>query len=192
MEGKSRGRSARLRFQIASRREFERLKASDPKTLTDLERAARFLYLQRLAFGGKVAGRNFGIDRTQPARFNIVKLASTLEAIHERLSGVVIEQLPWRNFIDRYDHPGMLFYLDPPYWGSEDDYGKGAFDRSEFTEMAERLESLKGRFLMSINDTPDIRTIFGRYTMDAVPVTYSISRGAPSRCGEFLISSPER
>ncbi|WP_205320033.1 hypothetical protein [Notoacmeibacter marinus] len=117
MEGKSRGRSARLRFQIASRREFERLKASDPKTLTDLERAARFLYLQRLAFGGKVAGRNFGIDRTQPARFNIVKLASTLEAIHERLSGVVIEQLPWRNFIDRYGRPGMLFYLDPPYWG---------------------------------------------------------------------------
>ena len=42
-----------LRFQVSGRREFERLKASDPSTLTDLERAARFLYLQRLAFGGK-------------------------------------------------------------------------------------------------------------------------------------------
>lgn len=40
-----------LRFQLGSRREFERLQASDPATLTDLERAARFLYLQRLAFG---------------------------------------------------------------------------------------------------------------------------------------------
>ncbi len=42
-----------LRFQVTSRREFERLKASDPATLTDLERAARFLYLQKLGFGGQ-------------------------------------------------------------------------------------------------------------------------------------------
>ncbi|MBO9453275.1 DNA adenine methylase [Tropicibacter sp. R16_0] len=41
-----------MRFQIASRREFERLRAVDPSTLTDLQRAARFLYLQRQAFGG--------------------------------------------------------------------------------------------------------------------------------------------
>jgi DNA adenine methylase len=51
-----------LRFQLSGRREFERLKATDPATLTDLERAGRFLYLQRLAFGGKVNGRNFGVS----------------------------------------------------------------------------------------------------------------------------------
>jgi DNA adenine methylase len=51
-----------LKFQITSRREFERLAACNPDTPTDLERAGRFLYLQRLSFGGKVAGRNFGIE----------------------------------------------------------------------------------------------------------------------------------
>src|SRR5205085_7605719 len=50
-----------LRFQLTTRAGFERLMKVDPSTLTDLERAARFLYLQRLAFGGKVAGRNFGM-----------------------------------------------------------------------------------------------------------------------------------
>jgi DNA adenine methylase len=45
-----------MRFQIASRREFERLRETPPHTLTDLERAARFLCLQRLAFGGQVKG----------------------------------------------------------------------------------------------------------------------------------------
>jgi site-specific DNA-adenine methylase len=40
-----------------------------------------------------------------------------LADIHERLAGVVIEQLPFDQFIARYDRPGMLFYLDPPYWG---------------------------------------------------------------------------
>jgi hypothetical protein len=44
------------------RAEFERLCALPPDRLTDLQRAARFLYLQRLAFGGKVSGRNFGVD----------------------------------------------------------------------------------------------------------------------------------
>jgi len=60
-----------LRFQITSRREFERLKASDPATLTDLERAGRFLYLQRTAFGGKVRGQNFGVDLSGAAPASI-------------------------------------------------------------------------------------------------------------------------
>lgn len=36
-----------LKFQITSRREFERLKRCDSATLTDLERVARFIYLQK-------------------------------------------------------------------------------------------------------------------------------------------------
>ncbi len=50
-----------LRYQLTSRKEFERLVKTDPTTLTDLERAARFLYLQRTAYGGKVTGQNFGV-----------------------------------------------------------------------------------------------------------------------------------
>jgi DNA adenine methylase len=107
-----------LKFQITSRAEFERLAASNADTLTDLERAGRFLYPQRLAFGGKVAGRNFGVEPTGSARFDVTKLGPILEDIHSRLASVVIECLPWRKFIDRYDAPGTLFYLDPPYWSS--------------------------------------------------------------------------
>jgi DNA adenine methylase len=106
-----------LKFQITSRAEFERLVASNADTLTDLERAGRFLYLQRLAFGGKVAGRNFGIDTHGPSRFDVTKLGPILEDIHSRLAGVVIECLPWREFIDRYDSPGTRFDLDPPLLG---------------------------------------------------------------------------
>jgi hypothetical protein len=112
-----------LRWQITSRAGFDRLRRQDPSTLTDLERAARFLYLQRLAFGGKVAARNFGVSTSGGARFDVAKVGPLLEAAHERLTGVVIEHLPWSDFITRYDRPGTLFYLDPPYYGSEGDYG---------------------------------------------------------------------
>ena len=50
---------------------------TDPVTPTDLEPAARFLYLQRAAFGGKVDGRSFGVDR--PARFDITTLVPLLK-----------------------------------------------------------------------------------------------------------------
>ncbi|WP_349254103.1 hypothetical protein [Rhizobium sp. CC1099] len=64
-----------LKFQITSRREFERLKSCDSATLTDLERADRFVYLRKPAFGGKVEGQNFGVDTTGRARFNLTRLA---------------------------------------------------------------------------------------------------------------------
>jgi len=177
-----------LKFQITSRREFERLKACDPSTLTDLERAARFIYLQKLAFGGKVADRNFGVVTDGGgSRFNLTRLAPVLESIHERLSGVVIENLPWPAFIDRYDRPGTLFYLDPPYWASEGDYGKDLFGRDEFAAMAERLANLKGRFIMSINDVTEIRKLFAAFSMEEVSLNYTVAGGKGKPANELII-----
>jgi hypothetical protein len=55
-----------LRFRVASRAEFERLLAQPPERLTDLQRAVRFLYVQRLAFGGRVSGRTSVSMRPRP------------------------------------------------------------------------------------------------------------------------------
>jgi DNA adenine methylase len=178
-----------LRFRVASRAEFERLKRQTPDTLTDLERAVRFLYLQRLAFGGKVDGRTFGVHKTQGARFNVSKLEPMLAEIHERLCGVVIEQLDFGAFIQRYDRPGMLFYLDPPYWGCETDYGQDVFGRADFTRLAELLASIKGRFLLSINDTPGVREVFGRFHMIEVETTYTLGAKSSTRAAELIISN---
>jgi len=177
-----------LKYQITSRREFERLKACDPATLTDLERAARFIYLQKLAFGGKVAGQNFGVDTTGSARFNLTRLAPLLEDVHERLAGVVIENLDWLDFIDRYDRPGTLFYLDPPYFGSEGDYGKALFGRDQFALMAERLGRLKGRFILSINDRPEIREVFAAFQFHEADLTYSVGGGNGTPAKELIIT----
>lgn len=163
-----------LKFQIASRREFDRLSKADPDTLTDLERAARFIYLQKQGFGGKVAGRTFGVDYDRGSRFNLTKLAPMLEDVHERLTGVLVENLDWHDFIDKYDRPGFLFYIDPPYFGNEDDYGKGLFDQDQFAKMALRLGKLKGRFILSINDRPQIRECFRRFDIEEVDVTYTV------------------
>lgn len=180
-----------LRWQLASRAEFERLSEQDPDTLTDLERAARFLYLQRLAFGGKVSGRGFGIATDQPARFDVRKLGPLLEAVHERLAGVWIECLPWQAFVERWDRPHTLFYLDPPYWGSEHYYGRGAFERSDFAVLAEALKGLRGRFILSLNDVAEVRDLFSWATIEPIELTYFLSgRGGQAGVRELIISSP--
>ena len=181
-----------LRFQLTTRAEFERLVAVDPDTLTDLERAGRFMYLQRTAFGGKISGRNFGVDRSRPGRFNLTTLEPMLEDLHSRLAGVVIECLDWSAFIPRYDSPDTLFYLDPPYWGCEDDYGKAMFARADFARLAELLHAVKGRFILSLNDLPEVRQTFAGFDLTEVRTTYTISGKRDDSAGgraELLISN---
>lgn len=180
-----------LRFRVASRAEFERLRALPPERLTDLNRAARFLYLQRLAFGGNVEGRTYGVDRTQGARFNVTKLEPMLADLHERLAGVTIERLDFGEFIRRYDRPGMLFYLDPPYWGCETDYGQDVFGRGDFERLAAQLAGIRGTFLMSINDTPGVRETFAAFHLREVTTTYTISKGASTKAAELIVSNVE-
>ena len=105
-------------------------------------------------------------------------------------AGVVIECLDWADFIDRYDRPGTLFYLDPPYHGSKGDYGRALFGREQFAVMAGRLAGLKGRFILSINDVPATRAIFGRFACEEVELSYQVGggRGTPAR--ELIVSGP--
>jgi DNA adenine methylase len=180
-----------LRWQVASRAEYDRLMGLDPDHLTDLQRAARFLFVQRLSFGGKVTGRTFGIDTAGPARFDVGKLAPLLAAAHERLAGVTIECLPWEAFLDRWDRTGALFYLDPPYWGSEHYYGRGLFPRSDFARLADRLRRLKGRFIMSVGDRPELRAMLAGFSIDSARVTYTTGGGASAKAGgELIVAGP--
>jgi DNA adenine methylase len=177
-----------LTWQIASRAEFDRLASVDPGTLTDLERAARFLYLQRLTFGGKVTARSFGVATGHRARFETGRLTPLLEAAHERLSGVYVERLPWREFLARWDRPETLFYCDPPYWGVERYYGKGCFPPEDFEELARTLRGLKGRFVLTLNDVPEVRRLFSFARIEEATLNYWVGGGAPKRARELIIS----
>src|SRR3989338_7302047 len=107
-----------LTWRPAVRSEVDRMKGARPQDMTDVERAARFLYLQRLAFGGRVKGRSFGVDTVNGHNFDIRRIEPRLRRLHDRLAGVIIENLDWEDCLRVYDRDGTLFYLDPPYWGS--------------------------------------------------------------------------
>ncbi|WP_283177621.1 DNA adenine methylase [Gemmobacter sp. 24YEA27] len=112
-----------------------------------------------------------------------------LEDLHSRLSGVVIECLDWSAFIPRYDGPDTLFYVDPPYWGCEDDYGKRMFERADFQRLADQLAGIRGRFILSLNDVPEVRAVFAAFDIDEVKTTYTIKRCDSEGAAELLISN---
>ncbi len=180
-----------LSWMLSSRDEFERQRRIDPATLTDIERAARFLCLQRMSFGGKVTGRTFGVDHRSPGRLNLGKLRGDLRALRDRLARVTIERLPYADVIRRYDSADTLFYLDPPYWNCEADYGEGVFARADFERLADQLAGITGQFVLSINATPGAREVFTRFRVDDVETTYTVgtASGGGKRVGELIVRS---
>ena len=182
-----------FRWAVAARREFARLLQVPPGTLTDIQRAARFAYLQSLSFGGLPAHEatpgQLNMDAHGRSRMRGPRMLRLIEAAHARLQGVHVECLDWDAFMRRYDRPFTLFYLDPPYWGHENDYGKGIFERADYARMAGILGGIEGRFLLSLNDRPEVRELFGAFRIEPVRTTYTLDARHARRAGELLVSN---
>ena len=176
-----------FRWQLVSREEWQRLNSVPPESLTDIQRAAQFYYLQRLSFGGKVKGRTYGTATTHNPRLNLLRLEEDLSAAHLRLAQVWVENLGFADCIKRYDREHTFFYLDPPYYGVEDYYGDGMFARTDFQRLADVLSGISGKFLLSINDKPEIREIFHGFEVEVAEVMYSCGKSSRPKFGELLI-----
>lgn len=176
-----------FKWALSSRQVFKWLQETRPETLTDIQRAARFYYLQQSAFGGRVDGQSYGTATTQPPGLNLLRIEESLSAAHLRLSNTYIEHLTWQDCFRRYDRPHTLFYCDPPYWQTE---GYGVpFGFEQYEQMAEVLGQIKGKAIVSLNDHPDIRRVFGRYHIESTDITYTVGGGKGSEAREVLIFS---
>lgn len=175
-----------FKWSLVSRQMFEWLKITPVDTLTDIQRAARFFYLQKMAFGGKVTGQNFGIATSTPPRLNLLRIEEELSAACLRLSRTYIEHLPWDECVKRYDRDHTLFYLDPPYWGTE---GYGVeFGLPQYDRMAALAKSIKGKMLISVNDIPEMRAAFCDLTIERAEINYTVGGAGKSKTtGELII-----
>ncbi|SPD73845.1 D12 class N6 adenine-specific DNA methyltransferase (fragment) [uncultured Desulfobacterium sp.] len=99
-----------FKWLLSSREWFEDWKRQQQASgLTDIQRAARYYYLQRHSFAGRVKARTFGTGPLRRPRVNLLRLEEELSEVHIRLSRVTIENLPWHEFIVRYDRPQTFF-----------------------------------------------------------------------------------
>lgn len=177
-----------FKWAISSRQIFKWQQMTPAETLTDIQRAARFYYLQQHAFGGKVDGQTFG-TATTGSPINLCRIEENLSAAHLRLAGTYVENLSWRECVKRYDRAHTFFYMDPPYWQTEG-YGVD-FDFQNYLDMAELMRTTKGKVMVSINDHPDIRRAFNGMHFLELDIKYSVANnhGAAATSGELVITN---
>lgn len=154
---------------------FERLKSQSIVELTDIQRAARYYFLNRMAFGGGMKNPSFGYGRTTAAGLSVARFKKDIDMMAMRLDRVFIENLSWDNCIERYDSSNTLVYCDPPYFGTSG-YGM-TFDISQYTKMAEIARAMKGKVMISVNDIPEMREIFSDFYIEQLAIKYSRARG---------------
>jgi DNA adenine methylase len=176
------------KWALVSRQMFEWLKATPTDTLTDIQRAARFFYLQKMSFGGKVSSRSFGTATTSPPRLNLIRVEEDLSQAHIRLARCYIENLDWQACIAKYDRPSTLFFLDPPYWKTEG-YGN-PFTIDQYIRMAELMRAMRGKAVLTINDHPEMREVFDGFEVKTVDINYTVGGGGKSnQSREMIIKS---
>ena len=146
-----------LEFMLNSRLDFEYMKYTlhSQAVLPDIRRAAYYYALIRYSYASSVD--SFGSQPHSMWRnFPLIRAAS------RRLQNVVIENKDCVKLINQYDRPESFFYCDPPYYETESYYEGGVFGRDDHARLADRLCSINGKFLLSYNDCPEIRTIYDR------------------------------
>jgi len=181
-----------LRFQLNSRTWFRLWQRTDPETLTNIQRAVRFYYLQKGAFGGLVRKRSYHYFISKRPNFNPKRVAEVIEGLHARLAHVQIESLPFEQVLQKFDSENTCFFIDPPYLHRT----LYAFNcnLADFQRLADILKTVKGLFVLTVSDDPEMRTLFGSFNIFRTSIVYSAKKDARSRYQELLITNfiPEK
>lgn len=179
-----------LNWILVARDEFDRFKKENPETLTDIQKAVRFYFLLKSGYAARIEKPSFNIAASSKPRLNLLRIEEELSAVYLRLSRVYIENKPYETIIPRFDRPDTFFYVDPPYYECEDYYGKGIFNRADFTKLRDLLTGIEGKFIMSINDAEEIRDLFKEFKIETVKTSYSAGGANKKKpVQELLISN---
>lgn len=171
-----------LNSMFVSRKIFYMLKNKELKPRNQLERAAFYFYLIQNSFGAKMD--SFAMSKTRAPK----KLYRDFSIYSKRLKGVSIENRSFDYILKNYDNDGALFYLDPPYVGTEDYYqNTGGFGLKEHRLLNELLKNIKGKFMLSYNDCKLVRELYKDFNIKELRVSYSLSSKERKEQKELLV-----
>jgi DNA adenine methylase len=165
-----------LEFVLNSRKEFYDFR--DQPGLTDIQQSARWFFRNKNSFGAVM--NSFGVGALGGGASHGSRAArmEAIRALSHRLDRVCIEHIDWQRCVALYDRSSTFFFVDPPYTGCKADV-YDEWTNTDVQILRDRLFALKGRWLLTLNDTPAIRAIFSG--CEVVPVARA--RGINNKSG---------
>ncbi len=172
-----------LEWAFVSREQFfDYISQAAVRGMTDIQRAARFFCVIKLSFGSDL--RSFGVRPRDMQR-----TIDYLQEVSKRLNKVVIECVDFGRLIKTYDRESALFYCDPPYYEAEK-YYPDRFQPEDHIRLRESLSQIKGKFILSYNDCPEIRELYAGYNITAVERQDNlVTKTNPRRYKEVIIKN---
>lgn len=172
-----------LEWMLISREQFfDSVAQTDIRGMTDIQRAARFYYDIKLSFGSNL--KTFSVKPT-----NMKESIAYLQDVSRRLNKVVVENVDFERLIKIYDRETALFYCDPPYYDAEK-YYPDRFQPEDHERLHNALSRIKGRFILSYNDCPEIRHLYDGYDFLTVERFDNLTtKSTPHRYKELIIKN---
>lgn len=167
-----------LEWTFTSRELFFDAK-QDIRGLTDIQRAAKFYILIKYSFGADA--RSFGARKK-----DMEKAVRYLGDVSYRLRNVVVERMDFERLLKVYDRPNALFYLDPPYFNAEGCY-MVEFNKEDHRRLRDALGRIWGKFILSYNDCPEAREMYGGFNVIETDRHDNLAGGASRRRYHELI-----
>jgi DNA adenine methylase len=183
-------------LQPYARADFQRY-INEPTPDDPAERAARYMFLTTAAFRHQdfregTFGCNLSLGRAKSYSVSQrwVSKVNKLVWFALRFRDVIIENRDFEDIFRIYDRPETVFFCDPPYT-----QGEFAWSPSEHERLAKCLRQLKGKFLLTIDDSPLARQLYGDFhlitVLDGVVPTSTRGGGKAKRMRHLVLANYE-
>jgi DNA adenine methylase len=128
-----------------------------------LDVAAKYVYVLTQVFSGSKPETATYMDYKGKYRCKVLILMDKLKhpKYREHIDKInFIENLDFEKVVEKYDSPTTYFYMDPPYWKTENYYSNHDFDVNDHERLAILIKNIKGKFSLSYYDFPILREWF--------------------------------
>jgi DNA adenine methylase len=136
--------------------------------LPNFDIAAKYVYVLTQVFSGSKPETSSYTDYKGKYRCKVLIFMDKLRHPEYRahLEKITfVESMDFQEVVEKYDSPTTYFYMDPPYFSTENYYSNHIFSRETHERLAKTLKKIKGKFSLSYYDFPQLSQWFPELPM---------------------------
>lgn len=142
-----------------------------------IDRAWAFWVVTNFSFNNSIEGSwkfEKGTNKRNRGLHFLNKIDRFENYIFERLKQVQIDNVDALRFVKNWDTKDTFFYLDPPYPNANQGHYKG-YSMKDFLELVKMLQNIKGKFLLSSYDYPELTKIAKKNNWQQIKIKMPLS-----------------